>query len=70
MKHYDYEWDLSPGGIILDEELNIDKLGWKGGDCFKLVNINGRAILRKMDSVEQFAQGHKVNFNGVKNGTD
>ena len=61
MKHYDYEWDLSPDKIILDEELDIDKLGWRGGDCFKLVNRNGRAMLVKLEAVEQFAHGHKVN---------
>jgi len=66
MLHYDYNWDLSPNGIILDEELNIDKLGWKGGDCFKLVNINGKAMLQKMEPVEQFARGYKVNFNGAE----
>lgn len=62
MLHLDYNWDLSPNGIIFDEELNIDKLGWKGGDCFKITNINGRAMLVKMDPVEQFVKGHKVNF--------
>ena len=61
MKHYDYDWDLEPNRIILDKELNIDKLGWKGGDCFKITNINGRAMLVKLDPVEQFARGHKVN---------
>ncbi len=61
MRYYDYEWDLSPNCIILDEELDIDKLGWKGGDCFKVVNRNGRAMLVKLESVEQFAKGHKVN---------
>ena len=62
MLHLDYNWDLSPGGIIFDEELNIDRLGWKAGDCFKIVNINGKAMWRKMEPVEQFAKGHKVNF--------
>ena len=61
MKYYDYDWDLSPDGIILDEELNIDKLGWKGGDCFKFVNRNGRAMLVKLEAVEQFVKGHRVN---------
>lgn len=61
MKYYDYEWDLSPGGIILDEELDLDKLGWRHGDCFKVININGRAILKKLEPVEQFAKGHAVN---------
>jgi hypothetical protein len=63
MLHFDYTWDLSPQGIILDEELNIDKLGWKGGDCFKITNINGRAMLIKLDPVEQFFKGHRVNEN-------
>jgi hypothetical protein len=62
MRHFDYEWDLEPWGIIFDQELNIDKLGWKNGDCFKIVNQNGRAMLVKMNPVEQFAKGHRVNF--------
>lgn len=54
MKYIDYEWDCSPEGIILDEEFNSDKLGWKGGDYFKLVNVNGRQMLIKVDQLEKF----------------
>ena len=54
MKYYDYDWDLSAERIVLDRELNIDKLGWKAGDCFVVQNINGRAMLRKLDPLEQF----------------
>lgn len=54
MLHYDFDWDLSANGIVLDPELNIDKLGWKGGDYFKLVNINGKVMLRKVDPLEKF----------------
>ena len=61
MLHIDYSWDLEPWGIRFDEELNIDKLGWKHGDCFKITNINGQAMLVKLDPVEQFAKGYKVN---------
>jgi hypothetical protein len=61
MKHYDYDWDLEPWGITFDPELNIDKLGWRAGDCFKITNINGRAMLVKLDPVEQFTKGYKVN---------
>jgi hypothetical protein len=61
MKYYDYEWDLEPNRILLDEELNLDKLGWQNGDCFKVVNINGRSMLVKLEAVEQFIKGHKVN---------
>ena len=54
MLHYDYTWDLSSRGIILDEELNTDKLGWRGGDYFKFVNINGRQMLVRIDPLEKF----------------
>jgi hypothetical protein len=43
MKHFDYDWDLEPWGIAFDPELNIDRLGWRNGDCFKITNVNGRA---------------------------
>ncbi len=49
MLHLDYDWDLRPDGIILDPELNIDRLGWQGGDYFQLKNVNGRAMLVKVD---------------------
>jgi hypothetical protein len=63
MRHYDYTWDLEPEWIKFDPELNIDKLGWQAGDCFKIVNINGQAMLIKLDPVEQFVRGYKVNSN-------
>ena len=63
MRHYDYDWDLEPEWIKFDPELNIDKLGWRAGDCFKIVNIDGQAMLVKLDPVEQFVRGHKVNCN-------
>jgi hypothetical protein len=54
MLHYDYTWDLSSRGIILDAELNTDKLGWRGGDYFKFINVNGQQMLVKVDALEQF----------------
>jgi hypothetical protein len=54
MLYYDYIWDLSPNRILLDAELDIDKLGWKGGDYFKVTNVNGRAMLVKVDPLEKF----------------
>ena len=56
MKHYDYDWDLEPDRIILDKELNIDKLGWRHGDCFKVINTDGRAMLVKLDPVVKFIE--------------
>jgi hypothetical protein len=54
MRYFDYEWDLEPNRILLDAELDIDKLGWKGGDYFKVTNINGRAMLVKVDPLVKF----------------
>jgi hypothetical protein len=54
MLHFDYNWDLSFAGILLDEELNVDSLGWSNGDCFKLETVNGRRYLRKLDPLVSF----------------
>jgi hypothetical protein len=56
MKYYDYDWDLEPNRILLDKELNIDNLGWKHGDCFKVINVDGRAMLVKLDPVVKFIE--------------
>ena len=61
MKYYDYDWDLGTRGIILDPELNIDQLGWRAGDVFKLVNVNGRAMIQKIDQLEVFLEGKQTN---------
>ena len=61
MRHYDYEWDLEPQYIKLDPELNIDKLGWRHGDIFRVTNIDGRAMLVKVDPLEAFVRGYKIN---------
>lgn len=62
MIHVDYTWDLNSWGILLDEELNTDRLGWKHGDHFEFVNVNGKQILRKVDPVVAFTKGYKINF--------
>ena len=61
MKHFDYDWDLTPSRILLDNELNTDKLGYKHGDVFKFINIDGRQMLIKIDPVEAFVRGYKIN---------
>jgi hypothetical protein len=61
MKYYDYDWDLGTKGIILDPDLNVDQLGWKAGDVFKLVNINGRTMIQKVDQLELFLEGKQTN---------
>ena len=61
MKYYDYEWDLEPNRILLDAELDIDKLGWRGGDYFQVKNINGRAMLVKVDPLVKFLNDGEKN---------
>jgi hypothetical protein len=66
--YFDYTWDLRPDRIILDEEINTDKLGWRGGDYFQLKNINGKQMLVKVDPLVAFTKGYKVNFGDKENG--
>jgi hypothetical protein len=54
MKYFDYDWDCSSQGIILDNEFNSDKLGWRHGDYFKFVNVDGRQMLVKVSDLEKF----------------
>ena len=61
MRYYDYDWDLEPHRILLDAELNVDALGWKGGDYFQVKNIDGRVILVKVDPIVKFL------IDGLKN---
>ena len=59
MKYLDYDWDLRKDKIILDCDLDIDKLEWKNGDFFELQNINGQAQLVKVDALVKFVKGYK-----------
>jgi hypothetical protein len=54
MNYIGYDFSLTEEGIGLDNELNLDRLGWKGGDYFKLVNLDGKAKLIKVDALEKF----------------
>jgi hypothetical protein len=70
MLYVDYSWDLSENRIILDEELNIDKLGWQAGDLFRVTNVDGRAQLVKIDPLEKFVLGHGPAVMGIVNEED
>ena len=61
MLYFDYAWDLEPNRILLDAELDIDKLGWRGGDYFQVKNINGRAMLVKVDPLVKFLNDGEKN---------
>ena len=61
MLYIDYTWDLEPNRILLDHELDIDKLGWRGGDYFQVKNVNGRAMLVKVDPLIKFLKDGEKN---------
>jgi hypothetical protein len=56
MSRYYYDCEISADQIILDPDLNIDKLGWGAGDYFRVTNINGRAMLVKVDSLSKLVR--------------
>lgn len=64
MPRIDKSWNVTSTRILIDEELNIDKLGWKGGDYFKLININGKAMLVKADALLKFIESRGTNTLG------
>lgn len=55
MLYVDFLWQLGPGYIIPDPELNTDQLGWKEGDFYRIaVDSNGNKYLRKVDKLQEF----------------
>jgi hypothetical protein len=57
MLHVDYNWDLTPDTMIPDPELNTDRLGWKAGDLWRVVEVDGKKILEKLDPLVKFTMG-------------
>lgn len=59
MLQMDKSWEVTPERIII-EELDLDRLGWKNGDHFVVTNVDGRAMLVKVDPVVPFIKGYSV----------
>jgi hypothetical protein len=57
MKYIDFDWEMDAMGIRLDTDLDIQKLGWKENDYFKLIKVNDKLQLVKVDEVEKFIRG-------------
>lgn len=64
MPRIDKSWNVTSARILIDEDLDVDKLGWKGGDYFKLVNVNGQAMLVKVDALLKFIESRGTNTLG------
>ena len=56
-KYIDFDWEMDAMGIRLDTDLDVEKLGWKENDYFKLIKVNGRLELVKVDVIEKFIRG-------------
>ena len=54
MLYVDYNWDLGPGYIVPDKELNTKKLGWKSGQYWQVIEVEGQLRLYQVDPVVQF----------------
>ena len=54
MLHLDYTWDLGPGYIVPDKELDTKKLGWKPGQYWQMVEADGQLRLHQVDPMVQF----------------
>lgn len=57
MKYIDFDWEMDAMGIRLDSDIDVEKLGWKENDYFKLIKVNDRLELVKVDEIEKFVRG-------------
>ena len=53
-KFVDFDWEMDAMGIRLDTDLDVQKLGWKENDYFKLIRVDDKLQLIKVDEVEKF----------------
>ena len=56
-KYIDFNWEMDAMGIRLDRDLDVDKLGWKENDYFKLIKVEGVLQLVKVENIEKFIRG-------------
>jgi hypothetical protein len=57
MKYVDFDWEMDAMGIRLDSDLDVEKLGWKENDYFKLIRVDDKLQLVKVDEIEKFIRG-------------
>ena len=57
----DYDWKIENEDLVLDSLLRTDNFGWRVGDYFQFRIVDGKQTLVKVDPVELFSNGAKVN---------
>ena len=53
MLYYDYHFDISPVGLILDAELTLDRLPLEEGDIFILVKVGEKIMFKKQSGIAE-----------------
>ncbi len=53
-RYVDFDWEMDAMGIRLDTDLDVQKLGWKENDYFKLIRVDDKLQLVKVEEVEKF----------------
>jgi len=53
-RYIDFDWEMDAMGIRLDTDLDVQKLGWKENDYFKLIRVDDKLQLVKVEEVEKF----------------
>lgn len=57
MKYIDFDWEMNNWGIRLDNDIDVQKLGWQENDYFKLVKVDDSIHLVKLEEIERFMRG-------------
>jgi hypothetical protein len=63
----DKTYELHQDRIILDTEIDIDQLGWQAGDYFRVTNVNGQAMLVKVNPLIAFIRDGAAEINEQNN---
>lgn len=56
-KYIDFDWEMDAMGIRLDTDLDVQRLGWKENDYFKLIRVGDKLQLIKVEEIEKFLKG-------------
>ena len=56
-KYVDFDWEMDAMGIRLDSDIDVEKLGWKENDYFKLIRVDDKLQLVKVENIEKFIRG-------------
>lgn len=69
MLYFDYHLNITPSGVVLDEELTLSKLpGFRPGDVFVLEELAGKVYFKKVAGLEKMILEHALVQKETNNG--